>query len=115
MKFRAVDGDNDWVFGSGLQSYAQNVMAIKYDIQTKLQTFLTECFFDPELGVPWFQLLGAKNKSALVLTLKAKIAEVEGVVGVITLNFELTSEREAKINYLADTIYSTQITGTVNV
>ena len=52
MKFRSIDGEGDWVFGAGVQSYAIGESAILLDIQTKLSTFLTECFFDQTVGVP---------------------------------------------------------------
>lgn len=113
MSFRAIDADNDWVFGSGVQSYATLNLAIKYDIQTKLQTFLTECFFDQEIGVPWFQLLGAKNADALILSIKTIIINVEGVTKIESLSFFLDENREAHIKYVIDTIYTTQFIGSV--
>lgn len=113
MKFRAIDDTGDWTFGSGIQSYGQNNLAIKYDIETKLRTFLTECFFDPEVGVPWFQILGAKDKHALILTLKQVISNVEGITAVTELSFAINAERNATIKYGVATIYTEQLTGEV--
>lgn len=113
--FRAIDENNDWVFGSGLQSYAKNDLAINYDIKTKLQSFLTECFYNPELGLPWFQLLGSKDKNAIILSIKQAIINVEGVTEIVSLEFFLDTNRNATIKYVINTIYSTQVTGTVNL
>jgi hypothetical protein len=114
-KFRAIDGDNDWVFGSGIQSYARDNLSISYDIKTKLQTFLTECFFDNTIGLPWFQLLGGKDKDALILGIKQAIANVEGVTQVLELDFSLNADRNAIIRYTVNTIYTQQLVGTVNL
>lgn len=114
-KFRAVDGKNDWIFGSGIQSYAKNDAAIAADIKTKLQTFLTEAFFDATVGLPWFQLLGAKDRNALILSIKTLISNVEGVTQVLELDFSLDTSRNAIIRYTVNTIYTTQLAGTVNL
>lgn len=113
--FRAVDVANDWVLGSGVQSYATKDLAINYDVRTKLQMFLTECFFDTENGVPWFQLLGAKDKNALILSLKQVIINIEGVTEILSLDFTLDGNRNATVRYVINTIFSTQVIGTVNL
>lgn len=115
MKFRAIDDAGDWVLGSGIQAYATDNLAIKYDLETKLKTFLQECFFDLEIGVPWFQLLGAKDKPAIILTLQQIIGGVEGVTRITNVEFELKQDRTAKLSYNIDTIYTKQQTGTVNL
>lgn len=115
MKFRSIDGEGDWVFGAGVQSYAIGESAILLDIQTKLSTFLTECFFDQTVGVPWFQLLSSKDINALILTLKQAIVNIDGVTGVSNLDFVLDSERNATVRYEVSTIYSQSMAGTVNL
>jgi hypothetical protein len=115
MKFRAIDDNGDFVFGSGIQSYAQDNLCIKYDIETKLRTFKDECFFNPEIGVPWFQLLGGKDTNALILSLQQVIANVVGVTKITDVQFQLNRDREAKVSYNINTIFTTQQTGTVTV
>jgi hypothetical protein len=115
MRFRAITDNGDWVFGNGQQAYVRDNLAIKYDMETKLRTFLNECFFAPEIGVPWFQLLGAKDQNALILSLQQVIANVVGVTKITDVQFELTPDRDAKVSYNINTIYTTQQTGTVTV
>lgn len=115
MKFRAITESGDWVFGNGIQAYAKDNLSIKYDMETKLRTFLNECFFAPEVGVPWFQLLGAKDDNALILSLQQVIASIEGVTRITDIQFFLDQDRKAKVTYNVDTIYTTQQTGTVTV
>lgn len=114
-KFRAVDENNDWIFGSGQQAYTKNDLAIDLDVKTKLQVFLTECFFNIELGLPWFQLLGSKDKNAIILYIKQAIMNVEGVTNISELEFSIDNDRNATIRYVIDTIYTTQLAGTVNL
>lgn len=115
MRFRAITQDGDWVFGNGLQAYAKDNLCIKYDMETKLRTFLNECFFNPEIGVPWFQLLGAKDQNALILSLQQVIAQVQGVTKITDIEFFLGQDRIAKVSYNIDTIYTTQTTGNVTI
>ena len=63
MIIRNLTDDNDWTFGKGLQNYAREEQAVELNLKTRLQAYLTECFFDPELGVPWFNALGSKDKT----------------------------------------------------
>ena len=113
--FRALDSNGDWSFGNGLQSYAQNNQAIQLDISTTLQTIQGECFFDQSVGLPWFQLLGGGTPAQLILTVKSAIYNIVGVTGVTDLNYNLTTDRALSITYFVDTIYTTQISGTVTI
>lgn len=115
MKFRAIDGNNDWVFGSGLQSYFTDQAALSADIKTRLQAFYQECFYDPTFGVPWFSILGQKNYDVVALTLSNEIAKVDGVIKVIDVSFSLDDQRNAKVNYTVNTIYSQQSSGEVTL
>lgn len=115
MKFRAIDGNNDWVFGSGLQSYFTDQSALSADIKTRIQTFYQECFYDPTFGVPWFSILGQKNYEVLSLTLSNEISKVDGVIKVLDVSLSLDNARNAKVNYLVNTIYSKQMSGEVTL
>jgi hypothetical protein len=118
--FRGITDTGDWQFGNGKNSYFTDVYSktnnpIKADIETTLKTFLTECFFNQNVGVPWFQLLNGKDTNALILTIKKAIYNIDGVTQVLELQFDLDINRNATIQYVVDTLYTTQIMGTVTL
>lgn len=115
MSFRGIDGANDWFFGQGVQSYFTKNDEIAANIKTTLQTFLQECFFDPNFGVPWFGVLGQKNPQLLLVALRTAIAGVTGVTGINDVEYNLTAERVAQVRYNINTIYTTQLIGQVNL
>lgn len=113
--FRGVDENNDWMFGSGLQSYYKNNDAIMANIKTDLQLFYQECYFAPQDGVPWFAILGQKNKTLFEITLQNAILKVEGVTRCNYVNLVLDQSRKASIIYSVDTIYTTQLASEVSL
>lgn len=115
MLFRNIDNNGDWCFGKGKQDYLIENLAIMKNIETTLKTFLTECFFDPEIGVPWFTILGQKNTDLVILTLKNKILNCYGVLKITDILFDLSQDRKATISYNVDTIYSQNIGGSMTL
>ena len=103
---------DDWVFGKGKSDYLRDDDAISYDIATKLRTFKTECFFDQELGLPWFDLLGQKNKDLVVLNIKSAILAVDGVLTVTNVIFMLdNTTRNFVVQWWVNTINSQGVSG----
>lgn len=103
---------DDWVFGKGKNDYLKNDDAIAYDIKTKLSIFKTECFFDQEAGLAWFDLLGQKNQDILLLNIKSKIMEVDGVLSVTNVIFNLDNNtRNFMIQWWVNTINTQGVTG----
>lgn len=115
MIFRAIDDTGDWVYGSGRQSYGQKDQAIAFDIATYLKTFLTECFFDFSVGIPWFNLLGGSDQALVVLTIKKAIAAIEGVISINDISYSLNADRVLTIKYDISTIYSSNYQGVVTL
>jgi hypothetical protein len=114
-KVRAVDGDNDWLFGKGLNDYYANNDAIAQNVKTRLQSFLGDCFFDIGAGLDWFNFLGSNvtDQTALNLAVSAVILNTENVTALQQLLIGLDVDRNLTIKYKAKTIYST-ISGLVN-
>jgi len=115
MRFRGITEENDWLFGNGKQSYLVNEGAIEADIKTTLQTFFQECFYDPTVGIPWFNILGQKDQNLLVLTLKNALDQVDGVTKVFDVRYYIDENRNANVSYLVNTIYTIQTAGTVQL
>jgi hypothetical protein len=107
MIVRAIDGINDWQFGKGRNDYKPGKKALSQMIQTRLQSFLGDCFFAINEGLDWFNLLGSKNQIALELAVRAVILNTEGVTGIVSLNINLEpSTRSITMTYTLNSIYT---------
>jgi hypothetical protein len=104
---------DDWVFGKGKSDYLRDDAAIAYDIATKLKVFRGECFFDADVGVRWFSLLGQKFQPPIVLEVREVILAVDGVIKVTNVEFELGTDRQFVLRYWIDTVNSTGVSGSV--
>jgi len=107
MRVRAIDADGDWLFGKGVNDYKSGLDAIAQNIQTRLQSFLGDCFFEQTAGIDWFNLLGNKNQLALNLAVSAVILNTENVTGIISLSMSLSSTRELVLQYEVSTSLGT--------
>jgi hypothetical protein len=109
MKIRALDADGDWVFGQGKGSYLVGVDAIIQDIDTALQLFLGECFWNMNFGVDWFNLIGAKAPIAqqnIILQCRQMISTRQGVTNINRVDVTFTDYRRSlSIVYDISTIY----------
>ena len=117
MIIRAIDGVGDWQWGKGKQSYNFEQSAIAENIQTRLLSFLNDCFFDLLAGIDWPRLLGSKNtQQEIQLRVKAAILQSEGVVRINSLNVVFNRlTRNILLQYSVDTVYSQSITNTLEV
>lgn len=114
MRIRALDAGGDWVFGQGSQSYRGGEAAIDQDIGTALRVFKGECFFATDFGVDWWNLLGGKDRQAIVLACREVIADRPGVVRINKVDSALDADtRRLGVTYNVSTIYSLQTTNTV--
>ena len=107
MRVRALNVSGDWLFGKGTNDYLQNQNAIAQNIQTRLNSFLGDCFFDLGAGIDWFTLLGSKNQSQLLLNISSVITNTEGVTAVQQLSANLNPvNRNLVVSYQVATVYS---------
>lgn len=105
MRVRALDGVGDWKFGRGTSDYKGDIDALAQNIQTRLKSFLGDCFFDLGAGVDWFNLLGAKDIQELKLVLVAVILNTENVISCTELIASISSTRNFLIQYSVNTVY----------
>lgn len=97
---RTLDGDNDWTFGAGINNYRVNKNAVAQNIQTRLNSFIGDCYFDLKAGLDWFNLLGCKDPISLNLAISATILNTAYVVKLTQLNIRLDSAtRNIEIDY----------------
>lgn len=106
---RALDPtEKDWTFGKGKNNYLIDLNAIVQNINTRLNCFLGDCFFDLSAGIDWFTFLASKNQAALALAISTTILNTEGVTGIrqLSINLEDTT-RDFSVSYQVQTVYST--------
>lgn len=116
MIIRALDSTGDWTFGAGQNNYLQNQNAAEQLIQTRVLSFLNDCFFDSAAGINWFAYLGsvgANNQLSLQLAVSACILNTPDqngnqiVQGLQQLSVNLNRQtRGVSISYQAVTVYS---------
>lgn len=107
MRVRAVDSDNDWLFGKGQNDYVRNIMAITQNIKTRLQEFLGDCFFNTGAGIDWFNRLGGKDLTALKLDISSVILNTMDVTGIEQLSLNVDTNRQLNVQYRVQTSFGT--------
>ncbi len=103
---RSLDANGDWTFGRGKSNYLTMNRAIGQSIQTRLSSFLGDCFFDTAAGIDWFNFLGSKQKVALQLAIRAVIINTQGVTRLTLLSLTYTAARKISFSYEVETIYT---------
>ena len=107
MIIRKIDANGDWRFGKGLADYATEEAAIEENVQTRVLSWLYDCFFDLEEGIDWRSRLDVGDKTDLEAEVRKTILQSFGVVGVNSVIVTYVSTtRLYRIEYSIDTIYS---------
>lgn len=107
MRVRAIDVNGNWLYGKGQNDYLRNNAAVAQNIQTRLLSFLGNCFFDLGAGIDWFNFLGSKELIQLNLSVSTVILNTTGVVGLKQLSVVLApGTRLLTVQYQVQTTYS---------
>ena len=115
MIFRSLDANHDWLFGHGLANYLDLDAAIGLNIETRLLSWVGDCFFNKPAGIDWTNRLGSKNQKTLLdLDTRRIIQQSSGVAGITFFNSTLVG-RAYTANYAVDTIYGQNYKNTVTV
>lgn len=117
MIIRALTTDHDWTFGKGKENYRFAEAAIAENVQTRILSFLGNCYFDIAAGIDWFTYFGVPNKSQeIIYRVRAVILQSYGVVSVNSINLQIdASTRHAILDYNINTIYTQNYTETLQV
>ena len=108
MIFRGIDSENDWMFGKGKSDYFKDEKALEANVKTRIMSWLGNCFFSPDEGVDWKNLLDADQQESLNDAVKTEILQSYGVIGVTDVSAEfVSSTRNFQVTYIMDTIYGT--------
>lgn len=107
MIIRKIDGENDWEFGHGLSDFAKDDAAIAENIETRLLSWVGDCFFAIQEGVDWRQRLDIGQQQALKDELQSVILQSFGVMSVLSVELVFNGvTRFATITYNIQTIFS---------
>lgn len=113
MAFRNLDGQHDWVFGSGKNSYVTENQEIGLNIETRVLSFLGDCFFATEEGIDWWNLLDMGKQEQLENSVQETIKNTPGVTAINSVDVVLGANRKITITYDVQTIYSESYTGEI--
>ena len=106
MSFRNLDGNHDWVFGSGRNDYVTENQEIALNIKTRILSFLGDCFFAINEGIDWFNLLDYRYQNRLELAVQETIKNTPGVTGINDIQVLLGANRKITIQYDIQTVFS---------
>lgn len=106
MRVRQLDVLHDWTFGKGRNNYLRGIAAVGQNIDTRLSSFLGDCFFDLTAGLDWFNLLGSKDELTLRLNISTVILNTQDVTGILLIS-TLTDPktRDITVKYSVNTTY----------
>lgn len=113
MAFRNLDKAHDWVYGSGKNSYVTENQEIALNIETRILSFLGNCFFDTTAGIDWFNLLDYNRREQLENAVQETIIQTPGVTGINSVDVLMGANRQIRITYDIQTIYSESYTGEI--
>jgi hypothetical protein len=114
MIIRGLDSNGDWTFGSGKSNYLTNDNAIALNINTRLYSWLNDCFFDTQAGIDWKNRLGSLGQETLLQNdLKRIILQSYGVTGITAFSTSLIN-RQFNAQYQINTIFSQNYINSIN-
>ena len=115
MITRAIDSSHDFTFGNGKENYLSEQNALGQNIDTRVLSFVNDCFFAPTDGIDWFTYLGSKNQAGLKNAIAKIILNTTGVYSLDELSFTLSENRELLVQYQVTTIWGENLTSNVSV
>lgn len=110
MTFRNLDINHDWTFGSGKSNYISGNQEIALNIKTRVLSFLGDCFFATNEGIDWFNLLDYRYQDRLENAVQEVVIQTPGVTGINSVDIVTTADRQIRIAYNVQTIYSSSYT-----
>lgn len=114
MSVRSIDENRDWNFGQGKQSYVSKVNEIAQMVRTRVLSFFGDCFFAPNEGIDWINLMGKYGEVDLLKSIKLTILQTPGVTSLTSLDV-VRDKRNLTVYYSLTTIYTESIESTIEV
>lgn len=108
MRYRKLDTDGDYVFGSGKHDFLKDSPeAVGQAVLTRLKLWLAEWFADTSAGTGWTQaILGRQSENLCEMTLRQRILETPGVLSIDEFFSNLDpNTRRLAVTATIETIY----------
>lgn len=105
MRVRGLDSNGDFLFGKGKSDYRVDVLALAQIIQTRLKSFIGDCFFATNDNIDWFSLMGSRNLRDLRLAIASCILNTEGINSLAQLDVAIDSNRRVTVQYSVISVY----------
>lgn len=117
MIMRGLNAVGDWLFGGGYSNYLSTNAAIGLNIETRIRSWVGDCFFDKNAGVDWLNRLGSKNQQQLLENdIRRVILTSYGVTSLDSFSITIdTQARSINAQYQVKTIYSPSYIDSVNM
>jgi hypothetical protein len=110
MRYRKLDVNGDYVFGSGSSAFYIDVPeAPAQAVQTRLGLFTGQWFLDTTEGTPWATgVLGKYTQNARDVVIKERIIDTPGVLSLNSFNSAIDSAtRRLSVSATITTAYGT--------
>jgi hypothetical protein len=116
MSVSGLSTTGDWRFGQGRAVYLKRSDEIRQNVITRLRSFADDWFADIDAGLPWLDMLGAKNNEARILReVESTVLRTSGVQAIERLELVGVTMRDAEIRLTVRDIFGAQLTDTVGV
>lgn len=110
MRYRREDGEGDYTFGSGDDTWLINSPeAVAQAVKTRFALWYGQWFLDKTEGTPWIQsVLGKQKPETYNLAIRKHILETRGVKSILSFNTTVNATTR-RVQFFAeiDTIYGT--------
>ena len=104
MKYRAMDANDDYTFGSNSQFLQNTPAAVAQAIETRMRLATNEWFLDTSEGLDLNKILGTGTAATRDPAIKQRILGTPGVKSLISYNSSV-SGRDMTVTAVVDTIY----------
>lgn len=113
MSIRGLTASRDWQWGQGKNNYLTGQKEIALNLETRVMSFLGDCFWATDEGIDWFNLLDYNQQDRLEYAIQEVITNTPGVTGVNSVDAVLDAKRRLSIHYSINTIYTQNFEGEV--
>lgn len=111
--FRNLDINHDWTWGSGKSNYVTENQEIGLNIKTRVLSFLGDCFFAINEGIDWWNLLDYRYQERLENAVTEVVKNTPGVTAINSIDVLVNADREIRLKYDIQTVYSQSYTGEI--
>lgn len=113
MAIRALNKNRDWQFGQGKYSYKEEENEIAENLETRVMSFLGDCFWATDEGIDWWQLLDYNKQDELEYSVQEIIKNTPGVTAINSVDITTGANRKLTVHYDINTIYTENFEGEV--